>query len=263
MQFTMKQACAITGISQDTIRYYEETGLIQIRRKPNGYRYFEEDDLRVLQFIRINRGQGHSIEAIRQYHSIGSLDEFAVVNYERLQQLKLERLKNERQINMLQRYEEAVEDYRQNRLFLRERPSFHFLTNYRNGYHMNGYVERYSELSRLIPISGYLIRIPYESICSGTVINEYGIGIREDDAADLNVDTEGMVKIAGCQCVSVIFWKNRNTVTDHRVLKPLTDRIEKEGYQLCGDIVIDILCLENDSFCMCAQLPVRSSESFV
>ena len=89
MQFTIKQACAITGISQDTIRYYEETGLIQIRRKPNGYRYFEEDDLRVLQFIRINRGQGHSMEAIRQYHSIGSLDEFAVVNHERLQQLKL------------------------------------------------------------------------------------------------------------------------------------------------------------------------------
>ena len=110
---------------------------------------------------------------------------------------------------------------------------------------MNGYVERYSELSRLIPVSGYLIRIPFESICSGNIINEYGIGIREDDAADLNVDTEWMVKIAGCQCVSVIVWKNRNTVTDHRVLKPLTDRTE------------------NDSFYVCAQLPVRSSESFV
>ena len=146
---------------------------------------------------------------------------------------------------MLQRYEETLEDYRQNRLSLRERPSFHFLNNYRNGYHMNGYVERYSELSRLIPVSGYLIRIPFESICSGNIINEYGIGIREDDAADLNVDTEGMVKIAVCQCVSVIVWKNRNTVTDHRVLKPLTDRTE------------------NDSFYVCDQLPVRSSESFV
>jgi len=51
MGFTIKQAQEITGLSADTLRYYEKEGIINAGRGDNGYRYYDELDIGLLKYI--------------------------------------------------------------------------------------------------------------------------------------------------------------------------------------------------------------------
>ena len=55
-----------TGVSTKTVRYYTDIGLIPAQaRQENGYRSFDEADIRKLNFIRKARAFGFSIEDCR------------------------------------------------------------------------------------------------------------------------------------------------------------------------------------------------------
>lgn len=67
----IKKASEITGVSADTIRYYEKIGLIHsIKRNENGVRIFDEEDLRWIHFARAMRTAGLSIESLSHYVSM-------------------------------------------------------------------------------------------------------------------------------------------------------------------------------------------------
>jgi len=59
-EYLIGDIAAITGLSRDTLRFYERRGILTARKKPNGYRYFTEDDLyrlvRILFSRRLNMG---------------------------------------------------------------------------------------------------------------------------------------------------------------------------------------------------------------
>lgn len=49
----IKQLASVTGVSAKTIRYYEDIGLLpQAIRGDNGYRYYHQQDVSSLKFIR-------------------------------------------------------------------------------------------------------------------------------------------------------------------------------------------------------------------
>lgn len=54
-----------TGLPAKTIRYYEEIGLVQPDRSPNGYRDFGETEVHKLRFLHRARTLGFSIEDCR------------------------------------------------------------------------------------------------------------------------------------------------------------------------------------------------------
>lgn len=67
----IKKVSEITGVSADTIRYYEKIGLIHpITRNENGVRVFDEEDLRWIHFARAMRTAGLSIESLTNYVSM-------------------------------------------------------------------------------------------------------------------------------------------------------------------------------------------------
>ena len=51
MKWTIKQASKETGLSTDTLRYYEKEKIIVPKRHENGYRYYNEDDIFILKII--------------------------------------------------------------------------------------------------------------------------------------------------------------------------------------------------------------------
>ncbi|OOF61317.1 MerR family transcriptional regulator [Rodentibacter sp. Ppn85] len=55
-----------TGVNLETIRYYEKQGILpEPKRATNGYRYYDEDSVTLLKFIKKCRTLGFSLEDIR------------------------------------------------------------------------------------------------------------------------------------------------------------------------------------------------------
>ena len=48
MKWTIKQTAEQTGISADTLRYYDKEGILSPKRRENGYRYYDEADIMML-----------------------------------------------------------------------------------------------------------------------------------------------------------------------------------------------------------------------
>ncbi|TQK51768.1 DNA-binding transcriptional MerR regulator [Streptomyces sp. SLBN-118] len=55
------------GTTTRTLRYYESRGLLPARRAVNGYRTYNEDDLRLLQQIRTLQDFGFGLEETRPF----------------------------------------------------------------------------------------------------------------------------------------------------------------------------------------------------
>lgn len=55
------------GISTRTLRYYESRGLLHARRAVNGYREYDEQDLRLVREIRELLGFGFGLEETRPF----------------------------------------------------------------------------------------------------------------------------------------------------------------------------------------------------
>lgn len=61
------ELAARAGTSTRTLRYYESRGLLPARRGANGYRTYEEDDLRLLRQIRTLQDFGFDLEETRPF----------------------------------------------------------------------------------------------------------------------------------------------------------------------------------------------------
>jgi len=54
----------VTGISRDTLRYYEKRGLLRARRGSNGYRDYPEEAADLLRYIRTAQALGFTLQEI-------------------------------------------------------------------------------------------------------------------------------------------------------------------------------------------------------
>ncbi|WP_274641669.1 stress response transcriptional regulator NmlR [Streptococcus equinus] len=67
----IKKVSDQTGVSADTIRYYERIGLLpRVRRNKSGIRDFSEQDIATLEFIRCFRRAGMSVESLIEYMNL-------------------------------------------------------------------------------------------------------------------------------------------------------------------------------------------------
>jgi len=65
--YTVKQIADRLDVTAETIRYYSRLGIIEPRRDPeNGYRYYSENDIRVINFIRKAKHYGLTINEISE-----------------------------------------------------------------------------------------------------------------------------------------------------------------------------------------------------
>jgi DNA-binding transcriptional MerR regulator len=66
---TIAEAAAETGLTADTLRYYERGGLMlrPIPRAPSGHRHYAESDLTWIQLITKLRSTGMPIRDVRRY----------------------------------------------------------------------------------------------------------------------------------------------------------------------------------------------------
>jgi MerR family copper efflux transcriptional regulator len=58
------EVAARTGVSVDALRFYEEKGLIKPRRAANGYRFYPEQTLQLVGYIKLAQQLGFSLKEI-------------------------------------------------------------------------------------------------------------------------------------------------------------------------------------------------------
>ncbi len=65
---TINEVSKQVNISQDTLRFYEKSGLIgPIARSNSGYRNYKEEDLRRIEFVKCMRNAELPIEILKRY----------------------------------------------------------------------------------------------------------------------------------------------------------------------------------------------------
>lgn len=63
-----KEVVALKNISQDTLRYYEKVGVIPpVNRDENGYRIYNDSDLKWIYLVKNLRNAGVSIESLIEF----------------------------------------------------------------------------------------------------------------------------------------------------------------------------------------------------
>lgn len=122
----IKKVSELTGVSADTIRYYERIGLIPpVTRNQSGVRNFSDRDISVLDFVRYFRGAGVSVESLIDY--IGLVEQGDSTIGARLAILQEEREKLEERVSKLQaaldRLNHKIDNY-QNKVVPREHQLF-------------------------------------------------------------------------------------------------------------------------------------------
>ncbi|HHC72941.1 MAG TPA: heavy metal-responsive transcriptional regulator [Thiotrichales bacterium] len=64
-RYRIGEVARLTGLTQDTLRYYEKLGLLpRVARTPSGIRLYDEQDLSRLRFIRRAQKMAFSLEEI-------------------------------------------------------------------------------------------------------------------------------------------------------------------------------------------------------
>lgn len=71
--FTIKQAAEQSGISEDTIRYYEKIALLpRAERKDNGHRIYRQEDIQTIQLISCLKKTGMPLEEMRPFLAVST-----------------------------------------------------------------------------------------------------------------------------------------------------------------------------------------------
>ncbi|HTW18506.1 MAG TPA: MerR family transcriptional regulator [Nocardioides sp.] len=72
MSLTIAEAAAHTGLTPDTLRYYERDGLLvrPVGRSASGHRQYDEDALRWIEMVNRLRATGMPIRDVRRYAAL-------------------------------------------------------------------------------------------------------------------------------------------------------------------------------------------------
>ncbi|MGN1405328.1 MAG: MerR family transcriptional regulator [Erysipelotrichaceae bacterium] len=247
MKYTFSQMVSISGVRPDTLRYYEQVGLIQIKRDDKGYRYFDDLDLRNIQFLKMFRNSGCSIEMCRKLLETESLDGFADIVDERLKQLHVEELKLSKQKELMEGYRHNIDLFNSNADNYRCLPDLYLIPN--------GTDEKlFADLCRLIPITRFYKRI----IVNDVIKNEDGIALPAKEAEDLGISTEGLILLESRKYFSIVSKKDDESDFNLADMQKILELLNSKSLILDGDIIGNIICSkkEKDSISWYYQLNI-------
>lgn len=68
MSYSMKEACTLTGMSYENLKFYCNEGLVpNVKRNSRNYRIFSEHDIKWIQGLNCLRGCGMTIAEMKEY----------------------------------------------------------------------------------------------------------------------------------------------------------------------------------------------------
>ena len=80
MGWTIKQTVEKTGISADTLRYYDREGIVSPKRNANGYRQYSDNDISILKNIIVMKYAHFSLAEMKSIEALFKRDPSANCN---------------------------------------------------------------------------------------------------------------------------------------------------------------------------------------
>lgn len=106
--YSIQQAASLTGLSIDTLRYYERVGLLApIARNQSGHRRYSEDRLTSIQFVVRLRATGMSVARVKQYIALSRRGEQTMAERRAMLEAHAQHIKE--QIEQLSVTQRAIE----------------------------------------------------------------------------------------------------------------------------------------------------------
>lgn len=107
-EYQVKDVMELYGITRDTIKYYESIGLIEAKRKNNGYRCFDELNVQKLKKILAFRSLGMTAEEIIRHMNAENAQERQEILFQERQRTEQELLEMHKKLNQIRRLERNV-----------------------------------------------------------------------------------------------------------------------------------------------------------
>lgn len=99
--FLIGEVADLLGVSRDTLRIYEEEGLISPKRDENGYRIYSERDIYYLIGVRFYRDSSIPAESIRELINAGDAEDMLSIIKKKLREEEREIIRHERNVEHL------------------------------------------------------------------------------------------------------------------------------------------------------------------
>lgn len=114
-EYLIGDVAAMIGVSRDTLRFYEKKGIITVRKKENGYRYYSEDDIFTLSSIFYHRKMNIGLEEIESlWKDNNSFETSAKITKQQIETEKEEILKHQQALVRLHLFQEECRKIEQN-----------------------------------------------------------------------------------------------------------------------------------------------------
>lgn len=103
--YLIKEVSKISGVSVRTLHHYDEIGLLSPQKRENGYRYYSEDDLSLLQMILFYKHLGFSLKKIKELLQ----EKDSEVLYHLRRQLDLMQIEKQKLLTLIETLEKTIE----------------------------------------------------------------------------------------------------------------------------------------------------------
>ncbi|MGG6310495.1 MerR family transcriptional regulator [Paenibacillus macerans] len=96
MVTSIEQAAHLTGLTKDTIRYYEKIGLLPCAdRKQNGHRVYSREQVQSILFLTRLKATGMTIEEMKRYRELSSRGNDTIPEKKSMLEIHKQKIQNE------------------------------------------------------------------------------------------------------------------------------------------------------------------------
>ena len=249
----------MVGLPQSKVRFYERSGLLPVRKKENGYRYFLPEDAFRMNEFRVLRSYGFSVEdAIRlleEEQSSSAFTQSLVTQRETLlaEQKRLQsRMENiDRTLRLIEAGEALLnpddtlpENLKQGeRFFVVDEPDVLYVraSHGRDFSVSTRNAQALAEFVHMLPDARYLRIVRRECFETDTqqVDPDYIVGIPITERSKLKDSPASQLELLKLgRCLCHIRCESRKTSVEKQTFDPVFTYMEEHGYHLRGDILI-------------------------
>ncbi len=232
-----------TGITQDTLKFYERQGIMTSNKEDSGYRYYNVPDCGTIMQIRYLRQLGFTVKEIS--HLMKDADSKKVVN---IVEQKIEEIN--KSVQRLKHTKEALESYhalcieineKPNQWLIEDSPDYYFLkhttaANFLEEKSISKYIKRWA--NELIDVQMSLL-IPKQNIYSENVDECFwGFSVKEKSPQTDKMDKDKLImKIHFGKCFKYIFSQESKEFSSPKILDIPLKLIDSLGYSVAGDVL--------------------------